>query len=73
VPTNFWFRHTIEAFLKARAEGRDWRAAVAAAEMAADNVTVLTHKDLRSAGVPYSRQHLGRLVRGGRFPPPFNL
>jgi prophage regulatory protein len=34
---------------------------------------VLSHRDLPSKGIRWSRQHIHRLVREGRFPPPFKL
>jgi hypothetical protein len=34
VALNLWFEHVIDAYLQARAEGRDWREACAAAEPA---------------------------------------
>lgn len=74
---NFWFEHVIDAYLVACAEGRDWREAVAAA---AENTSakapcaVLTQQDLKfKKGLKYSRQHIGRLVKDARFPPPFQL
>jgi predicted DNA-binding transcriptional regulator AlpA len=34
---------------------------------------VLTRSDLRTKkGIPWSRQHIGRKVKAGTFPPPFN-
>jgi hypothetical protein len=75
VPYNLWFEHTIDAFLRACAEGRDWRAAVAEAEAAIGNAPrkVLTQRDLRAKGIHFSRQHIGRKVDDGTFPPPFQM
>ena len=73
---NFWFEHVIDAYLAACAEGRDWRPAVIAAQTNTDNIAprrVLTQKALRSKGIGYSRQHLRKLIRWGRFPRPFQL
>jgi hypothetical protein len=72
---NLWFEHVVDAYLQACAEGRDWREAIAAAERAAANKPrrVLTQKGLRSKGLPYSRQHLGRKIQAGTFPAPFKL
>jgi hypothetical protein len=72
---NLWQEHIIDAYLAACAEGRDWREACAAAEAAHGTRprTALTQKDLKDKkGIPYSRQHLDRKVKGGAFPPPFN-
>jgi hypothetical protein len=69
---NLWWEHTVDAYLLACAEGRDWRAAVAAAEQSKGPRRVLTRKDLRAEkGIKYSRQHLAKKIRGGGFPPPF--
>lgn len=72
---NHWFEHVIDSYLAAVAEGRDWREAVAAAEAALGNAPrrLLTHKGLRQKGLDYSRQHIGRKVQDGTFPPPFKL
>lgn len=72
---NFWFEHVVDAYLKAVAQGRDWRSACADAEQAKKNqpVRVLTHKGLRAKGITYSRQHIARRVAGKTFPKPFNL
>jgi predicted anti-sigma-YlaC factor YlaD len=72
---NLWWDHIIEAYLRACAEGRDWHEAVAEAEAAHGDAPrkALTQKDLKSKGLPYSRQHIDRNVRSGRFPQPFQL
>ncbi len=72
---NYWWEHVVDAYLTACAEGRDWRQAVAAAEAAHGHAPrkALTQKDLKSKGVPYSRQHIDRNVRLGTFPKPFKL
>jgi prophage regulatory protein len=31
---------------------------------------LLSHADLRTLGVPYSREHIWRLIKNGRFPKP---
>jgi hypothetical protein len=69
-----WFSHVIDAYLRACAEGTDWREACAAAERAhgAAPRRALTRKDLKTEkGIPYSRQHLAKKIAGGTFPPPF--
>jgi predicted DNA-binding transcriptional regulator AlpA len=70
---NFWFEHIIDAYLRACAEGRPWREACATAEANtnSDEVRILTQKDLKAKGIPYSRQHIGRKVNDGTFPRPF--
>ena len=71
---NLWFEHTVDAYLRACAEGRDWRLECAAAEQAIGNQPrrVLTQHDLRARkGIAYSRQHLAKKVKGGGFPKPF--
>jgi hypothetical protein len=73
VSINLWFENVVDAYLLACAEGRDWREAVAAAERAEGPRRVVTQKGLRSKGLPYSRQHLGRKIQNGSFPPPFKL
>ena len=45
---NLWFEHVIDAYLRARAEGRDWREACAAAEPAPGPLRVLTQQDLKT-------------------------
>ena len=70
---NLWFEHTIDAYLLACAQGRDWREAIAEADKAAGARRVLTQKGLKSKGVPYSRQHINRKVQAGPFPAPFKL
>jgi hypothetical protein len=72
--TNFWFSHIIDAYLKACAEGRDWREACREAERAIGDGSrsVLTSKDLRTKkGISWGRQHISRKVRDGTFPRPF--
>jgi hypothetical protein len=72
VGVNLWFEHVIAAWLLACSEGRDWREAVAEADRAAGRRVVLTQRDLKAKmGIPYSRQHIGRKVRRGAFPAPF--
>jgi prophage regulatory protein len=34
---------------------------------------MLNHADLRDRGIPYSRQHIHRLIRRGLFPRPVKL
>jgi prophage regulatory protein len=34
---------------------------------------VLVFRDLRDRGIPWSRQHIHRLVKAGKFPAPFKL
>jgi predicted DNA-binding transcriptional regulator AlpA len=34
---------------------------------------VLGYQDLSRKGIKYTRQHIHRLVRKGRFPPPFKM
>jgi len=34
---------------------------------------LLGYQDLRDRGIPYSRPHLWRLVRAGKFPTPIKL
>ena len=34
---------------------------------------LLSYDDLRGYGIRYSRQHLRRLVKAGKFPKPFQL
>ena len=72
VSVNLWFEHVIDAYLLACAQGRDWHEAVAEAEAekAAGNGSrrVLTQKGLRSKGLTYSRQHIGRKFRPAPFP-----
>lgn len=72
---NLWPEPVIDAYVRACATGRDWKAECAAAQMALDGepFRVLTLKALKAKGVPYSRQHLTKLVRWGRFPRPFQL
>ena len=73
---NFWFEHIIDAYLKAVANGLDWREACAAAEHANKNrpVVILTQKDLSAKkGIKYTRQHIARRVAEKTFPAPFNL
>ena len=63
---NLWFEHVIDAYLRARAEGRDWREACAAAEPAPGPLRVLTQQDLKTKkGLTYTRQHLAKKVKGG--------
>ncbi|SFG13155.1 prophage regulatory protein [Novosphingobium sp. CF614] len=33
----------------------------------------LAFPDLKAKGIPFTRQHLHRLIRKGRFPPPLKL
>jgi hypothetical protein len=76
VALNLWFEHIIDAYLRACAEGRDWREAVAAAEQSIGNGPrrVLTRKDLKARkGIHFSRQRLNKKVNAGSFPPPFQL
>jgi hypothetical protein len=75
VPFNLWFEHQIDAYLRACAEGRDWRPAVAEAETAIGDAPrrILTQRDLQQKGVHFSRQHIARKVGDGTFPPPFQL
>ncbi len=70
---NFWFEHIIDAYLRACAEGRDWReACAAAAEQSETPRRVLTQQELQTKkGISWSRQHLSKKVRGGGFPKPF--
>jgi hypothetical protein len=69
---NLWFEHVIDAYLSARAQGRDWRTAVATAEQFEGPRRVLTRHDLKARkGIAYSRQHLAKKVKGGGFPKPF--
>lgn len=72
---NLWPEPIIDAYIGACAQGRDWRADCAAALTALDGepFRVLTLKALRAKGVPYSRQHLVKLIRKGRFPRPFQF
>lgn len=34
---------------------------------------LLGFEDLRDKGIPYTRQHIHRLIRQGKFPPPLKL
>ena len=69
---NLWFEHVIDAYLQARAEGRDWREACASAERVPGPRRVLTQQDLKTKkGLTYTRQHLAKKVKGGAFPQPF--
>src|SRR6516164_7741968 len=34
---------------------------------------VLGYRDLAKKGIPYSRQHINRLVKKGKFPAPFKM
>jgi prophage regulatory protein len=34
---------------------------------------VLAFRDLREKGIPFTRQHIHRLVRQGQFPRPFKI
>jgi prophage regulatory protein len=34
---------------------------------------LLSYDRLRDKGVPYTREHLARLVKSGKFPPPVSL
>jgi len=70
---NFWFEHIVDAYLKACAEGRDWREACAEAEHAIGNGPrrVLTQEALQGKGITFSRQYLTKKVRDGDFPAPF--
>jgi predicted DNA-binding transcriptional regulator AlpA len=74
---NFWLESVIDAFVKACAEGRDWRPDCEAAAAAINSdtpVRVLKQKDLGPVkGLDYSRQHIARLVDEKRFPKPFQL
>src|SRR5262249_54986468 len=72
---NFWFEHIIDAYLKAVAQGGDWRSACADAEQATKNqpVRVLTHKGRRAKATNYARQPTAGGVAGKTFPKPFNL
>jgi len=36
-------------------------------------MTILSYRDLRARGIPYSKVHLRRLWEAGRFPRPFQL
>ena len=38
-----------------------------------DDITVVDWKGLRALGIPYSRTHIWRLMRRGRFPQCFKL
>jgi predicted DNA-binding transcriptional regulator AlpA len=74
VAFNLWFESVIDAWLAARAERRDWREAVNEVERTLGDrpQRVLTRIDLKERkGIPYSRQHIDRLVREGQFPRPF--
>jgi hypothetical protein len=75
VGVNLWFEHIVDAYLKACAEGRDWREACAAAERNIGDKPrrVLTQKVLSEKGIGYTRQHLVRRVADGNFPAPFQL
>ena len=70
---NFWFEHTVDAFLKACATGTDWKAACSEAERTHTGpVRVLSREDLATVkGIRFSRQHLDKKVRDGMFPRPF--
>ena len=73
---NLWLECVIDAFLRACAEGRDWREECAAAEQAARNMPlrVLTQPDLKTRkGIRYSRQHLHRRIKRKTFPAPFQF
>jgi hypothetical protein len=73
---NFWFEHTIDAYLEACARGADWREAVAAAEKRQGDRPrrVLTQAALKSEkGIRLSRQHIARKVGNETFPPPFKF
>jgi len=61
VALNLWFEHVIDAYLRARAEGRDWREAGPPPRPYA----------ARKKGLTYTRQHLAKKVKGGAFPKPF--
>jgi hypothetical protein len=74
VSINFWFEHILDAYLAAAAHGRDWQSACAEAEKTNKGPRrVLTSADLRSKGIPYSRQHIARKVAARTFPAPFKL
>jgi hypothetical protein len=75
---SLWFEHTIDNYLAAVAEGREWRAAIAEAEakVQAEGTPrrVLTRGALKSEkGISYSRAQLHRMVLAGDFPKPFRL
>lgn len=36
-------------------------------------VTLLSFRDLKDKGIPFSRQHVSRLVKHGEFPAPVKL
>jgi len=36
-------------------------------------MTILSYRDLRARGIPYSKVHLRRLWEAGKFPRPFQL
>jgi predicted DNA-binding transcriptional regulator AlpA len=36
-------------------------------------MNVLTHRDLQARGIRWTRQHLHRLAKAGKFPQPFKL
>jgi prophage regulatory protein len=36
-------------------------------------MTILSYRDLRARGIPYTRVHLRRLWEKGKFPRPFQL
>jgi hypothetical protein len=74
---NLWFADQIDAYLQACADGIDWQKACAEAETRArangKPRQALTQKALRVKGIPYSRQHIAKLLRKGLFPRPFQL
>ncbi len=73
---NFWFAHVIDAYLKAVAEGRDWKEACAAAEHTHGDAPrqALTQKGLKKEkGISFCRQHIATKVANGTFPKPFQL
>lgn len=34
---------------------------------------ILTYADLRDRGIPWSREHINIMIKGGKFPPSFQL
>jgi prophage regulatory protein len=41
--------------------------------MTEQTMKVLGYRDLRDHGIPWTRQHISKLVRLGRFPRPFKV
>ena len=73
---NLWFEHHVDAYLRACAEGRDWREAVKEAERSIGDKPrrVLDREALKTQkGIGYSRQHLQKKIRDHDFPKPFQV